>query len=279
MSKPKSVFISIDMEGISGIVDGSQCGGQTGEYQAGRKLMVGDLNAAIEGALEAGATEIVVSDSHGGMKNVQPEEVHEAALLIRGSPKPDVMMTGISSEYDAVMYVGYHAMKGTENGVLAHTISGSAVDCIWINGRKTGEFGLNAALAGSYGVPSVFVSGDYAVSEEAKSFVPGISTAVVKWGVGRQAAKCMHPKKARALIKKKTVEALSNVNSIAPFIVEGPVEFQLRFGHSVGGDSASRLPYIERVDGQTVKATFNDYPKSLKGLMSAISIGGAGMRR
>jgi D-amino peptidase len=277
--KIEKVFISIDMEGISGIVDGSQCGGQTGEYTYGRKLMVGDLNAAIEGALEVGAQEIVVSDSHGGMKNVQPEEVHEAAMLIRGTPKPDVMMTGIGSEYDAAMYIGYHAMKGTKNGILAHTISGGTVDSIWINGRETGEFGLNAALAGHYDVPSVLMTGDYAVSEEAKAFVPSISTAVVKWGVGRKAGKCLHPKKARALIKLKTMEALENVGNIAPFTVEGPVNFILKYGHSGGGDMASRLPFLERVDGRTVKATFDSYPEALNGLMSAITTGGAGMRR
>jgi len=154
--KPKKVFISIDMEGISGIVDW----GQTGD--AYRKLMAGDLNAAIEGALAAGVKEVVVSDDHSGGKNLQPEEIQKEAILISGKPKPWLMMAGISDEYDAALYVGYHAMKGTENGVLAHTISGSIVDGIWINGRETGEFGLNAALAGWYGVPSVFVSGDAA---------------------------------------------------------------------------------------------------------------------
>lgn len=279
MSKPKSIFISIDMEGISSIVDWRQTGGDTGEYNYGRKLMVGDLNAAIEGALEAGVEEIVVSDAHGGMKNLQPEEVNEAAYLIRGSPKPGSMMEGIGDQYDAALYVGYHAMKGTENAVLAHTISGGTVDGIWINGRETGEFGLNAALAGWYNVPSVFIAGDDAVAREAKAFVPNISTSVVKWAVGRQAAKCLHPKKARALIKKTVTEALGKVDEVDPFRVSEPVEFKLRVTNSVGGDVAGLLPYAERLDGRTIRAVFDDYPTAMRGLRGAISIAGGAMRR
>jgi len=153
LSKPKRVFISIDMEGISGIFEGRQTGGDTGDYQKGRKLMIGDLNAAVEGALEAGVEEVVVSDSHGGGRNLVSEEVHEAVQLIQGTPSWDTMMKGISDEYDAAMYLGYHAMKGTMEATLAHTVSGGVVDDIWVNGRKTGEFGLNAAVAGQHGVP------------------------------------------------------------------------------------------------------------------------------
>jgi len=272
--KPKEFFISIDMEGISGIVGGGMTGSDPKEYEVGRRLMAGDLNAAIEGALEAGAEEIVVSDAHGWMTNIQPEEVHEAAHLIRGSPKPDLMMSGISDGFDAALYVGYHAMKGTENGVLAHTISGGTVDGVFINGRETGEFGLNAALAGWHGVPSVFIAGDAAVAAEARSFVPNIRAAVVKWGVSRVAAKCLHPKRARALIKRTVTEALANTGSIEPFRVEEPVEVKLRFVNSTMADAAAVLPYVERVDGRTVKAVFSNYPESTRGLLAAISLGG-----
>jgi D-amino peptidase len=279
LSKPKSVFISIDMEGISGIVGGSQTGGDTKDYQTGRRLMVGDLNAAIEGALAAGVKEVVVSDAHGGMRNLEPEDVHEEAYLIRGSPKPGSMMEGISGDYDAALYVGYHAMKGTQNGVLAHTISGGTIDGVWINGRETGEFGLNAALAGWYGVPSVFIAGDAAVADEAKAFVPNISTAVVKWAVGRYAAKCLHPKKAQALIRSTVTEALSDVGRVEPYRVDEPVEFRLRFTNSVGGDVTALLPYVERLDGRTIKGVLEDYPKAVRALRAAIYIAGASMRR
>ena len=268
--KPERVFISVDMEGISGIVDWAQVGGDQKEYEVGRRLMAGDLNAAIEGALEAGAEEIVVSDAHGRKRNLQPEEVHEDAYLIRGSPKPGSMMEGISDRFDAALYVGYHSMKGTENGILCHTISGGAVDAVFINGRETGEFGMNAALAGWHGVPSVFISGDAAVAAEARSLVPNIRAAIVKWGVGRYAAKCLNPKRARALIKRAVTEALANTDSIEPFRVEEPVEVELRYVTSAMADLVAILPYVERVDGRTVKAVFKDYPEALGGLRAAI---------
>jgi len=279
MSQLKKIFISIDMEGASGIVDWSQVGRDPQEYQAGRKLMVGDLNAAIEGALETGVKEVVVSDAHGGMRNLQPEEVHEAAYLIRGSPKPLSMMEGINGEFDAALYVSYHSMNGTRNGILCHTISSSVVDAIYVNGRETGEFGLNAALAGYFGVPSIFVSGDEAVAEEAKNFVPAIHAAVVKWGLGRYAAKCLHPKRARDLIRKTVKEALNNPHKTDPYLIESPVEVKLRFQTTTQADIASILPYLERIDGKTIKGVFTDYAQAMKGLRAAISIGGTAENR
>jgi len=274
----KKVFISIDMEGISGIVGGGMTGGDQKEYEYGRKLMVGDLNAAIEGALEFGADKITVCDAHGSMTNVQPEEVHEAAYLIRGTPKPDLMMSGISEDFDAALYVGYHSMKGTLNGVLAHTIAGGTVDGVFINGRETGEFGINAALAGWHNVPSVFISGDDSVSKEAKDFVPNIKTAIVKWGVSRSAARCLHPEKGRSLIKHTVKEALENMGDIEPYRVSEPVEVKLRYTNSTMADAASVLNY-DRVDGRTVKATFKKYPEAINGLLAAITIGGTAIRR
>ncbi|MBS7651914.1 MAG: M55 family metallopeptidase [Candidatus Bathyarchaeia archaeon] len=272
VEKPKRVFISIDMEGVSGIVDWSQVGRDPQEYGVGRKLMVGDLNAAVEGALKAGADEVVVSDAHGRMRNLQPEEVHEAAQLVRGSPKPLSMMEGIDGSFDAALYVGYHAMNGTRNGILCHTISSRTVDAIYINGLETGEFGLNSALAGWYGVPSVFISGDSAVAAEARSLVPGIKTAIVKWGVGRYSARCLHPEKARALIEKTVAEALASSKEIKPYRIAEPTEFRLRVVTPSMADAAAVLPYIERVDGRTLKAVFNDYPTALRGLRAAITI-------
>jgi len=276
---PKNIFISIDMEGISGIVGGGITGRDQKEYEYGRMLMVDDLNAAIEGALEVSADEIVVCDAHGSMMNIKPGEINEAAYLISGRPKPDLMMSGISEDFDAALYVGYHAMKGTLNGVLAHTISGGTVDGIFINGRETGEFGLNAALAGCYGVPSVFISGDAAVAAEAMRFVPDIKAAVVKWGVGRYAAKCLQPKRAMALIKRTVKDALTNAGSIEPYRVEEPVEVKLRYVSSAMTDAAAILPYVERIDGRTVKATFDKYPEATRGLLAAITLGGTAIRR
>ena len=266
------------MEGITGVVDWNHVGGDSGEYENYRKLMAGDLNATIEGALAAGAKEIVVSDSHGRMRNLHPWEVNEAAYLIRGSPKPNGMMTGISEEFDAALFVGYHAMRGTKNAILCHTYT-LGVMAAYVNGVQMGEFGLNASLAGHFGVPPVFISGDNAVSLEAKKLVPNIHTAVVKWGVGRYAAKCLPPDKSTALIRKTVTKALENTGGIKPMKVEEPVDIKVEFSTANGADSASFLPYSERIDGRTVKAVFDDYPTALKGLFGVIFMASMSERR
>jgi D-amino peptidase len=278
MVKPERVFISIDMEGISSIVSWPEVDRNNSEYAHTRKIMASDLNAAIEGALEAGAKEIVVSDAHGGMRNLRPEEVHEAAQLIRGSPKPNSMMEGIKEGFDAAMYVGYHSMKGTENGICAHTISGSVVQAIWINGRMTGEFGMNSALAGHYGVPSVFLAGDYAATVEAEAFVPGITTASVKWAMGRYSAKCLHPNVAAKLIKKMAKKALTK-GYPAPRVVDSPVEVKVKLATSTQADVSSLIPSLERVDGTTMKGVYDDYQTVINALRACIYMAGAAERR
>lgn len=278
MSRAKKVFITVDMEGITGVVDWDHVGSDSSEYNHYRKLMVEDLNAAIEGALEAGAEEIVVSDSHGRMRNLQPWEVNEAAHLIRGSPKPYSMMAGIGEGFDAALFVGYHAMRGTENAILCHTYT-LGVMAAYVNGVQMGEFGLNASLAGYFGVPAVFVAGDEAVTKEARSLVPGIHAAPVKYGMGRFAAKCLPPKKSTALIKKKATEALKDAGSVKPLRVDEPVEFRLEFSSATMVDYASILPYVERVDGRTVVGAFDDYPTALKGLLGAIYISSMAARK
>jgi len=278
MSRVESVFISIDMEGISGIVDWSEVNNKESEYGFSRKLMVGDLNSAIEGALDSGVKEIVVSDAHGRMRNLRPEDVHEAANLVRGSPKPNSMMEGINEEFDAALYVGYHSMKGTRNGIMCHTISGGTVDGIWINGRETGEFGLNSALAGSYGVPSIFLAGDAAATKEARDFVKGITTATVKWAVGRYAAKCLHPKESGKLIKTRVKEALGN-SLPAPRIVDEPVEVKIRFTSSTMCDVVDLMPSFERTDGRTMIGAFQDYRTAINALRAGIYLAGAAERR
>jgi len=274
-NKPERIFISIDMEGISSVVDWTHVDRDHPEYAYYRKLMAGDLNAAIEGALAAGVKEVVVSDAHGGMRNLPPEDVNEAAYLIRGSPKPDSMMEGIEDgRYDAALFVGYHSMAGTEKGILAHTIAGSTVDAVIINGRETGEFGMNAALAGWHGIPAVFLAGDAAACAEAENFVPGISTAPVKWATGRFSAKCLHPNKSRALIKQKAKEALENLGTVSPYWINEPVEVKMRWVTPSMADVVCVLPYMSRVDGKTTICTFDDYPSALRGLRASITMAG-----
>jgi len=240
--------------------------------------MVGDLNAAIEGAQEAGANEIVVSDSHGRMRNVNPWEINEAATIVRGSPKPFGMMAGIGDEFDAALFVGYHAMRGTENAILCHTYT-LGVMAAYVNGVQMGEFGLNASLAGYHGVSAVFISGDSAVAAEAGNLVPKIHTAVVKKGVGRYAAKCLPPEKSTALIKKTVTEALGNYQSIKPLKIESPVELKVELSSTNGTDAASTLPYVERLSGRSVKAVFDDYALAYRGFTGIFAMASMAERR
>jgi len=270
------VFISVDMEGISGIVDGTQTGRDKAEYTTGRALMVADVNAAIDGILEANpGAEIVVSDAHGGMKNIEPEALNKAAVLVRGTPKPLTQMAGIDSSFDAVLFVGFHSKKGTEHGILSHTISGRAIESVTINGMEAGETAINAAIAGHFGVPLVFLAGDKATTKEAKELDSGIEVAAVKEAIGRTSAKCLHPEVARALIRENVVKALKGGVRVKPFAFEQPVEVVVRFTNARMADAVSFMPSAERLDGKGIRFVQDDFIGAFNALRASIFIAGA----
>jgi D-amino peptidase len=270
------VIISVDMEGISGIVDGSQTGRDKAEYEKGRALMVADVNATIDGILEADPeAEIVVSDAHGGMKNILPEDLNEAALLVRGTPKPLTQMAGIDDSFDAAMFVGFHSKKGTLHGVLSHTISGRSIESITINGTEVGETAINAAIAGHYGVPVVFVAGDKAATLEAKALNPEIEVAAVKEAIGRTAAKCLHPAKARKLIKENAAKSLRNLDKMKTFTFDPPVEAVVRFTNARMADAVDFMPSAERLDGKSIRFVQDDFINAFGTIRASIYIAGA----
>ncbi|MEP7383237.1 MAG: M55 family metallopeptidase, partial [Gemmatimonadota bacterium] len=157
----KKVYISVDLEGIAGVVATSQTSPSGANYEWARKQMLAETNAAIEGAFAGGATEVLVNDSHGPQTNLRPDEVDRRAMLITGQPKPLGMTQGLDSTFDAAVYIGYHAPGSTANAVHGHTFS-SALKVVRLNGKEVGEYGLNAIVAGYWGVPVVFISGDRA---------------------------------------------------------------------------------------------------------------------
>ena len=269
------IFISVDMEGISGIVDTNETLSDHSEYRNARAAMAEDVNAAIEGVLEKGAAEIVVCDGHGKMINIEAEALNDAAQLVRGTPKPLSQMAGIDSSFDAALFVGYHSMKGTQNGILSHTFSGKAIQYLKINGMEAGETAMNAGIAGYYGVPLVFVSGDSAVTVEAKDLIPDIETAAVKEAISRTAAKCLHPKKARQLIKETVAKALGKKTSIRPFVVDAPVQFEIRYTNEIMADAVAFMPSAERIDGQTIRFVQDDYLKAFGAFRASIFIAAA----
>jgi D-amino peptidase len=208
------VFLSSDMEGTAGIVDWAQCSGESAEADAGRKLLLAEVNAAIEGAVAGGATEIVVNDSHSTMRNLPPDQLAGGASYISGSHKPLYMMQGLDETFDAVLFVSYHGSMGAA-AVLSHTYNPSAVTEVRLEGTVTGEAGINALVAAHFGVPVVLVTGDRVACEETAAILPGIHTAVVKEVVSRVAAHSLHPRQACALIDEAAHRAVAGAASIA----------------------------------------------------------------
>jgi len=267
------VYISVDMEGICGVVASEQCTPGNPEYVAAKKWMADDANAAIEGAFRAGATEVVVNDSHGSQRNIDPGDLNPKAVLISGAPKPQSMMQGIDETYNAVLFVGYHAGAGTQDAVLDHTISGSVVQSIKVNGVEMPELGLNAAIAGAYGVPVVFVSGDVAVCKQAKAILGSdVVTAPVKDGIGRYAARLVPFAEARRGIRDRVTDALRKLGQFKPFKVATPCKFELQFYISAQADMAMYMPNVQRVNARTVAFQADDYVKGFKMLRGLIAL-------
>lgn len=271
---PVKVFISVDMEGISGIVHGDQTTPGTPEYASARKWMAQDVNAAVEGALAAGATEVLVNDSHGSMRNIDPDDLHPQAILISGSPKPLSMMQGIDATFVACLFIGYHAKAGTEDAILDHTISGSVVRAVRVNGLELPELGINAAIAGYYGVPVVLVSGDTAVCRQAEEILgPEIVAVAVKEAYGRLAAKLVPMAEAREKIRMGVKRALEKRNAVKPFRLAAPYSFELAYHISAQADlGAMLLPQVKRLDARTLAFTANDYLEGFRMLRALISL-------
>jgi len=268
------VFISADMEGVAGVVDKEHTLRDGKEHERARKLMTQEVNAAIEGALEAGAKQILVNDSHGTMRNIIPEDLNENAELITGSPKPLSMMQGIDSTFNAAFFVGYHAMRGTYHGILEHTYHSGVVSDVFFNGKRCGETGINAAVAGCFKVPVALVTGDKAVTDEARLLLGKVETVKVKEGVGRSAAKCLSPIKARSLIKAGAKNALSKVKSFKPLILNSPINLEAVFVNVGMADTAEMIPGVKRKDGRTVSFIASDVLEAYKALNAMIALAG-----
>ncbi len=251
------VYISCDMEGISGVVAGKQTDANGEEYKRAQKLMTSEVNAAIEGALAGGASEVLVNDSHASMRNILIEELNPAAQLISGSPKPLSMMQGIDeSFFDAAFFIGYHAQAGTAHSVLDHTYSGIVYQ-VSLNGQPMGETGLNAALAGYFGVPVVLVTGDKLLVEEAAALLGTVEGVAVKESCGRYAARCLAPEVVRDLIRQAAQSALSRVGK--PFVIEPPITLAVDFTSSAHLDMAELIPGSRRSGGRHIEYTHDDF--------------------
>lgn len=256
------VYLSIDMEGIGGVVHEDQtnpidprC---AGEYARFRRLMTLEANAAIEGALAGGATKVMVNDSHWTMRNLLAEELHPAAELISGGPKTWSMMEGIELGWDLVACIGYHAMGGTANAILDHTYT-DRILAVRLNELPVGELGINAALAGAFGIPIAAVSGDAACAREAEALLPGVHTVTVKEAVSRHAARCAAPEVARGLIRQMMHDVVAAGRpAVRPFLPRPPISLEVDFASSVHADHAAMPPGFLRAGSRTVGFRHDD---------------------
>lgn len=273
---PLKVFVSVDMEGIWGVVHSDQTSADSRDYSYARKWMAEDVNAVVEGLLEAGATEVVVNDSHGSMRNILPQDFHPKASLISGSPKPLSMMQGIDGSFAACIFVGYHAKAGTTSSILDHTISGSAMKSIKINGLELPELGINGAIAGYFKVPVIMLSGDAETCRQAKTILGSeIVTADVKEGLGRFAARLLPADEARRRLKEGAKQALLKRDKIAPFKLNPPLNFELEFQTSAQAEMPALLPQVKRTGPRTVTFTANDYLEGFKLMRAIIALASA----
>jgi len=269
------IFISADIEGISGVVHRDHTGpdsegGRSDEYRRARLLMTRQVNAAVAGALEGGAETVVVSDAHGSMRNILIEELHPAARLVTGSPKPLSMMQGVEGSSGA-LFVGYHARAGVP-GVLSHTYSGRTVQELRIGSRVAGETLMNAGIAGYYGVPVLMVAGDSAAAAEASQVLEGVRTVAVKEAVGRYAALCLPFEEANRLVREAAREAVASAREVKPFVVPPPVTFQIRFTNTAQAEAATLVPGTRLVDPVTVSFTHEDYIVAFKAARAMIGL-------
>lgn len=273
-----NVFVSVDIEGITGVVHGEMMMPGASEYGRGRRLMTGDANAAVEGAVRAGAGYVLVADGHGPMRNLLVEDLHEAAHLVAGSgdAKDHCQLEGAdSATFDAALFVGYHAMAQTPKAIHPHTIAGAAVHELRLNGRPHGETGLNAAVLASLGIPTLMVTGDATTCAEARAFLgETVQTVAVKDARGRNAAICRPPAATRPEIAATAERALGGIADAPRYEPREPFRIEVDFLSMPQCDRAARTAGIEQIGPVTIAVAagppWEQYRRLWAGLRSAL---------
>ena len=252
------IYISADMEGVVGVVTDQQLGPDGFEYQRFREFMTAEVNACIEAAREAGATEIVVSDSHGNGQNLLIERLPRDVMVVRAWPRPLGMMAGIDDTFDGAILLGYHSSTANERGVRAHTFSSANVTSVRINGTSMSEASVSAAIAGHFGVPVIMVSGDHIAVAETQVLIGNVEGAVVKWAMGFHSARTLTPEAGYEVIRERTRAAIARIDDFEPFVLEAPLELELKHYRPV--ELLSYLPGVERINSHTIGFVGEDMP-------------------
>jgi D-amino peptidase len=251
-------FISFDMEGVAGIADWSQCRGPGQAYEEGRRLLLGEVNAAIDGALAGGATEIVCNDSHGTMFNLDPAALHGQAGYVSGRHKPLYMMQGLDAGASVVFMVGYHGSISGESSVLSHTYNPSVISHVELNGVRAGESGINALIALAWRVPVGLITGDRQTIDEADPFLPDCERVVVKESFTRFGAAHLHPEAARAKIAEGARHAAERAAEMKPPAIRLPATLDVHVQTADMAEVASWVRGVTRTGVRTVSIRGED---------------------
>ncbi|MBW8861446.1 MAG: M55 family metallopeptidase [Acidobacteria bacterium] len=256
--RPRKIFISVDMEGISGVVQPAQLGPDGFEYQRAREWMTGEVNAAIAGIRESGPAEIVICDSHGNGQSLLIDKVPEDVRIVRGFPRPLEMMQGLDETFTAAMFIGYHASEWTPGAVGGHTISSARLLGVRLNGAEVSEGIYNAALAGHFGVPVALVSGDRLAVTQVQQVAASAEGAIVKEPYGYHSANTVTPARGQAMIREGAKRAMGKIGSLQPYRVTTPVALEVGFKLTIDAERAAFVPGLARSDAHNVKGTFHD---------------------
>ena len=270
-------YISVDMEGIAGVNHPGPTDRKHDRYPAAVDLMIGETNAAIEGALAAGATDILVNDSHGDMYNLLPDRIHAAARVLQGQ-KPWSMVAGAGPGvgFDVALFVGYHARAGHPIGTIAHTYSGAPVETR-LDGRPTGEYGLNAVALGAWGIPVGLVAGDDALADEVADWLPWAERVVVKTATGGRSASSPHPSVAQDLVRAGAERAVRRAaaGELKLLRVGPPVVIEVDYARGVQADFAAVVPGAVRFGDRGVRISASDPLDAYRGFLAANRLAGA----
>ncbi len=266
------IFVSVDIEGVAGVTHSNQTNPGGPDYGMARTLMTEECNAAIEGAFAVGATEVVVADCHGEMRNMMAPDLDQRASLVSGRPRPLHMCEGIDETCDAAFFIGYHASAGTARAVIDHTFAAPVVREIRVNGVPQSEGSLNAAVCGSFGCPVVLFTGDATSVAEIRTFIPAVEGVTVKDSISRYAARSVHPSEARRRIRAGAERALARRLEIPPLRLTEPLEMQIDTASTPVADLCEEIPTVRRLGPRTIAFDRPDFVQLYRLMATLIGI-------
>jgi D-amino peptidase len=269
------IYISCDMEGVAGVCSWQQVDARkyTPEYFIYQKHMTAEVRAALDGAREAGATELLINDSHGPMRNIILDEMPDDVRIVFGNRKPFSMVQNLDRGFGGVFFTGYHGAIGDADATLCHTYTPSVIYDVRINGIRCSEATLNAGIAGYYGVPVLLITGDRVTVEGAKAQMPWITGVVVKESIGNYSVNSISPQAAQEAIRKGAAEAVRNAGNAKPFVFEPPITMEIDLTRVEQADVIEMIPGFARTGPRQVRLVHDDYAVIFKAFVAAFRMG------